>query len=435
MGNRQVPSVEVGNSKMYVDNQGNLHKTPEKIKLMYHNETEVILSEFEKKCRKDNITFDQTELNQLVHNIVSLARERYKVIQSPATSTKEVYISHWLRETLQEEYLKKSLRHVDGTDLYTQAISHFFTLLPLEKLIEINEKMLSLDNTGKAELFSSQSLPITDLETAFIALTDARNKLAKSQSFESMVAMHISISGIPIETYQSFINQIDETILLINKKELHSVSSSKHSNSIFELPCDICSLASFPFETLNQVYSFVEKEYPLLSAFGKKIVISEGQQSYTIYNKEDDNFLVFINKNLNIRHKSVDLLHELGHVVSFIEKFKAETDPLAEGKYQAEYNAAKIQHTLIKKVSHELYWAYLTEILILFWKVLFEIELYSNPNQNIGALYAKTYNKCFSGCNHMQNDLYLIDELLITRPLRALPHAVAHFQVLQENFI
>jgi hypothetical protein len=29
MGHRQVPSVEVGNSKMYIDNQGNLHKTPE----------------------------------------------------------------------------------------------------------------------------------------------------------------------------------------------------------------------------------------------------------------------------------------------------------------------------------------------------------------------------------------------------------------------
>ncbi len=297
----------------------------------------------------------------------------------------------------------------------------------------INEKISAAERNDKLAIWNSFNLPIPELEKAFTSLVDARNVLAKDQLFVSMIDLHIDTSNIPVKSYQSFIDGIDNLLSQIDK-HLHKYNFNVNlSISIFDLPCAICSLSSFPFKALDDVYEFVKQEYPQIVNFSDKISITQSDQSYMTYIKEEDQFIIYINKNQNIRHQSIDLLHELGHVVVFLEKFKSGIDPLSEGKYQAEYNGAKIQHNLIKSISDTFYSAFLVEMLILFWKVLFETELYSKTHQNMSKLYAETFNRCFFGSNQKRNDSYLIDELLLTKPLRALPHAVANFCVLTEN--
>jgi hypothetical protein len=110
-------------------------------------------------------------------------------------------------------------------------------------------------------------------------------------------------------------------------------------------------------------------------------------------------------------------------------------DPLSEGVYVSELCGIRIQHEILKYISSDLYHAYLNEILILFWKVLFQIELYLKPDQNIGDLYLQTYHRVFKTEVMIHKDLYLIDEYLLMKPLRSLPHAVAHFTVLGEREI
>ncbi len=158
--------------------------------------------------------------------------------------------------------------------------------------------------------------------------------------------------------------------------------------------------------------------------------MSRGDASQTLYEKETDSFRITLNKQVNGRHQSLDLIHELGHVLSQLQDFGRGSDPLKGGRYRAERQAVEIALAVMEGLSPLLFQAYLGEVLLLFHRALFEIELYTRPTRNLGQVYAQGFNRCFPKAQQKTNPTYLLDERITLSPLSSLPHAVAHATVL-----
>ena len=195
----------------------------------------------------------------------------------------------------------------------------------------------------------------------------------------------------------------------------------------FNTPCPLCSLSSFPVSNQDEVRDMISHKYKILTK--AKIDISEDEVSANRYSLENDRFQITLNKDENLRHRLVDLIHELSHVILEMESFKKNIDIIGKGSYFREKKTLELELKITKDLFPLLYKVLYSEFLNLFRRVLFEIELYKNPYQDLSKLYTEVSNLCFKKAEQKENSTYLIDENILSRPLAALPHAVACTQV------
>ena len=158
-----------------------------------------------------------------------------------------------------------------------------------------------------------------------------------------------------------------------------------------------------------------------------------GNRSTVSYKKETDSFEITIDRYSNTRHQIIDLIHELSHVIYYLESLSNSDDPFSKGTYIREKEAAKVESTILKKLSLSLYKALFVQNLLLLHRVLFEIEIYRKPSRDLGKVYAQIFNHCFKSADQKRNLLYLMDERIIFSPLSSLPHAVAEVNTLKRR--
>lgn len=314
---------------------------------------------------------------------------------------------------------------------FNKSVNDFFSTLTLDQVESINTDLFKSPPSDRFKIWESYSLPMAQIEKKFIQLTKSRIKLAFQQDYESYVDMLINKYKVTQKTYDNFISVIDDILEYCNKpffeKKFLMWDYSPFSNS-----CAICDLSSFPFDSNDDVFDFLSKLYPILHSFKSKINFIDGDGSSMRYIKETEKFEITIDKAENIRHRTLNLLHELAHVICFAQDIKNNKDPFIKGKYQLEKDALTIVHSVLRNKYIDLYRAYLIETLFTFRRVLFELELYSNPDQNISKLFASTFNRCFRNANQDVNPTYIIDQKILLRPLSNLPHAIAHGEILKQ---
>lgn len=154
------------------------------------------------------------------------------------------------------------------------------------------------------------------------------------------------------------------------------------------------------------------------------------------YIKDVDKFKITINENQNINHQITDFIHELSHVIWYLQNFKKKINTTSKRVYTREKGAIEIEIEILKKISTVFFEKYFyNETLLLLHKTLFEIETYKNPKQNLKKLYASIFNKCFSGVKQKENVLYILDYDVIFNPFSSLPHTIAHINLLSKNLI
>jgi len=85
---------------------------------------------------------------------------------------------------------------------------------------------------------------------------------------------------------------------------------------------------------------------------------------------------------------------------------------------------------MLKSLSDKAFRASLGETLLIYHRILFEIELYKKPRQNLSKLYAEIFNKCFKKAKQENNPLFILDEYITLQPFSSLPHALAYSEVL-----
>lgn len=381
----------------------------------------------------------EKKLNRIILRAEAEAKLAYKKLSKPQTCSLKVYIELWVRRSVHEYITSRTLKAISpnktNQDAYSQALQNFFYHLPLQLIPHIYKEIFDSKLEVRKKIWEKINLPTEKLEIAFIDIVKTRNQDALERGFKDELEFMWANKKIPHTEEQKFIKNLDKVLKYCNQNLPDTGKLPNNFYSVFNLPCYFCRLPEFPFKNLDGVRKFMFEQYTCLEKFKDKIIVKDSDRTDMCYEKENDTFQIRINKNFNLRHQSLFLIHELGHVVDHLNKFSNEIDPMKAGKYSGEKAVKEIEMHTLQKISTQLYQANLADILLLLRLTIFEIELYKKPEQDLSKLYAKTFNRCFNGAKQKTNPTYLINENIIANPFSSLPHAVAAVNVLKEPLL
>lgn len=401
---------------------------------MNNKNLNIIYKEYLTSYKKEGIIIKPSKLQYKITESANEAVINYRKLKEPRTCPIETYIDLWVRQSIGYDLAKKSVKTVnlEKPPAEYKATVNFYLLYSNELLIKSKRELFDARPQERIEVWDSFDLPYQKIEERLKKVIKERNLLAKAKGFSNKIDMSLDWYSISTSDYKSFIKNVDKTILFCSNKLSHFTSLPEWFYSEFNRPCYLCQIPSIPFTSLDDVLNFVIKQYKMLDDFKHKIKIKLDRRSKMIYEKQTDSFKITIDEKGNIRHKLMDLLHELGHVVNYLMDFKVGINPYTKGIYKREKEAIKIEYALLKKLSPEIYKARFGDALLNFWEILFLVELHSNPDQNLSKLCASIFNKCFKNANQKYNPTYIVNENIMLQPFYTLPHAVSHSELILE---
>jgi len=393
-----------------------------------------ICLEYLPRYESEGIDVSLDKLIKLALRASKKAVKTYIVLKEPRVCSENIYIDNWVREELIRDFAIKTVKPISlkKPPASFKASADFYLLLPPE----LHRHLITIFFNSKAEnrkkTWNSLKLPTKEIEQKFIRMTEERIKFAQNKGYATYVDMFLDKNKIPRSDYERFLKNIDKLVKYCNSNLPKTGVHPEWFYSEFNLPCFMCRLSSFPFKSFDEVLDYVVKTNKILGKFKQKVIIKFGEKSKMSYKKETDSFEITISKTVNIRHQITDLVHELSHVIDYLQDLSAGKDLLSKGKYVREKSALIIELSILKRLSQPWYQSNFSEALQLFRRLLFEIELYSDPDQDLSKLYAETFNRCFKLAKQKSNPAYILDERISLLPLDALPHAIAHSEVILE---
>jgi hypothetical protein len=315
----------------------------------------------------------------------------------------------------------------NNLDSFIKASTEYLTIFSYENQLALKKKFFNTSPPKRQQLWESFNLPVEEIKEKFQEMTKERSGLAQKKGHASYVDMRLEKYSIPQSAYVDMLKNVDKLIRYCRKQVSDTDDLPEWFYSKYNLPCYVCRIAKFPFESKNDVLKYWIEKYDILAKSKDKIDIVLGKVSSTQYLRKSGRFKITLDKSVNKRHQLLDLFHELAHVIVYLNNHKL------EGPYFREKEALKIEIKTLKDMSKELYKSLFGEFLLVYWRVLFEIDLYENPDQDLSKLYAKTFNKCYAEGSQKENFLYLLDFRITLNPLSSLPHAVAQSEILLEQ--
>lgn len=375
-----------------------------------------LIEKYRVLLQAEKVDVPENELLVLANSIFDKAVISFNNLKSPKVCENEsAYLLFWLEEEFNIFFQKKALKKA-GSE-----IKDYFAILPLKLFAEKERQLFGI------KPFEERKKTYRKYQPMIKALHKPFENLIKSRN--------IITNGIPDEDFNRFLKNSDRVIdyLYSNLPKVKNLPEWFFDQ--LNKPCLLCLIPFKDLKVPEDVIDFVTKKYPELKLISSKIHFIYTDRSYTRYVKESDTFEVSINKNVNIRHQMVILVHELGHVISFLQSFKRSENILGLGKYTAEKRAIKIELEILNLIDPKILKAYYLDLLLVLHRSLFELAIYEKPKQNYDFLYAKLFNKCFPETNQKTNPFYLLDETIIARPFSSLPYAVASVNILFEKTI
>lgn len=394
-----------------------------------------IYSEFSTRYKIEGLSIT----NKTFENIASLAEtdaiKSYKKLTKPRIVPKSTYIRYWIRESLNNDFAKRSIKGFDILKPPTNLknIASFTQLLPPETVEKLHKQIYDSKPEDRGSIWKNLKVPVQKLDKKFTNVVIERNRNDKEKGYASTLDFHLKLDKIKVSECDYFNKHVDDVIKFCNKnlpehKNFPQWFYSQYNN----YPCFVCSMENFPFKDTKDVVEKMRKTYESLSKYRDhvEIVIDDTMNSSTFYVKETDKIKVMINGRQNTRHKCMDLIHELGHVISYINDFLENKIPGEEGRYHNEENAYKIEAQFLNSNYPELYKASLSFVLSNLARVLFEMEIYKNPVEEANILFARTFNRCFLNSHQKNNPLYLVERRILYQPFYTLAHAVSEVKVI-----
>lgn len=266
----------------------------------------------------------------------------------------------------------------------------------------------------RENIWNKNNIPYKNIEKAFIGLVIQRNIHARADGFNSHIDFMLDRLGIPKTNLDSMLKNVDSTIKLCNKLLEKQKPKDNLFYSEFGNHCYLCEMENFPFDNLKDAAIATKQDL-------NKIKVLRDNMSFITYNNSIGK--IHLDKRQNLRHSSIDLIHEIFHLQT------REPEGITN-KYISEKKVLVRELEFYKTNYPAIYTAFFGELLKVFHRVLFEIELYKNPNQDLAKLYARIFNKCYEGKYQKQNRSYLLDTLIIRYPFQNLPHMLAQIDVL-----
>lgn len=399
---------------------------------MGKNEIKKIVVEYLPRYKSEGVNASLIMLLNIAEEAATGAKINYAKLKEPKSCPADIYIHYWTRETLERGLATKSLKPIslDNPPPSFRASAKYYWHLPPELHRPLVRKLFDAKPENREAVWNNFGLSYKEIEKCFIGMAIERAGLARNKGYSSYIDMFLDKFKIPGLDYESCIKNINILLDYCAKQLPKTGSLPRWFYSEFNLPCYICRISPFPFKAFDEVSVYIAKEYAILGKFKNKIVIKLGEKSKMFYKKESDSFEITIGKYGNTRHQVADLIHELSHVIDYLQHFSKGINPFEIGSYSREKEAAIIELAILRESSTPLYHATFGEILLLFRRLLFEIELYKNPDQDLAQLYAETFNRCFKEAKQKKNRLYFLDERISLEPLSTLPHAIAQSEII-----
>jgi hypothetical protein len=373
-----------------------------------------------------------TAYPDLVTPEIPIATANYQNLPGPKTCSIDLYIELWLRDVVDLHLKKMNSQPFDIKgqiqDEFPRAIAAFLNEFPYEKSLKLSRQYAMTPIPERQKLVKSWQLDFSHLESLFVDTIKARNHLALSQNFPDFLTQSLSNLNIPPQSYQAFSSQLNEFIIAC-QKQLPPLQLPETFYSLFHTHCYVCLLDNFPFSNIKEVKNVVYRKFPILQKFENKITIQKGDTSHTTFSVKEDKFIIELDQHINSIHKSLDLIHEYSHVISYLEWFAQNVDPANLGRDLREVKAIQNQLSILQEYP-PLFHSFFGEILHSLRRSLFEIEIYQSLNPIPSQVFGETLAHCIPGADSSPNYLYLLDSAFLLKPFRYLPHSMAYFQIL-----
>lgn len=304
----------------------------------------------------------------------------------------------------------------------------FYKIYPSEYLTELQGLIWNENELNRESKWQELNVPYKKIEKAFIALAKQRNSLASESGYTDLIDKSIKQFKIPLYSFDLFLKNKEKVINYCHDQLIDfNIDNNKFFRE-FGNHCYICELDPGEFKSLTNIRKVFIDSDEVLKNYNDKINFSEGNGSYTSFDKQSGVYKITIDKRQNNRHKIIDSIHEISHAKSTI--ISQNESKTLDGAYSKELATLKFELEILKKHSLPIYKTIFGEFLKVYLRVLFELELYKNPDQDLSRLYASSFNLCFIGAKQKNNRSYILDNLIIKYPLATLPHAIAQSEVI-----
>lgn len=374
------------------------------------NNLQKFYREAELQYQRKGLDFDSRVVRKMVDELVKDAEKNYLKLPKPRTCSYELYTDMWVWQEVSNDIAKKSVGEpirLDNPPSEYKVTSDFLCSYPREYVQKIRKNDRGFD--------------VEDMDRKFIAMVKERNIFSKNKGYQSRLGMYLENYKISAHEYKKFLKNVDKVILKCHQK-LFGLAKN----------CLICEAKTISNDKLLMVFA---EKYLFLREIIDRIKIGLADDSETKYVKEIDSFEVTLDKKDKINHQMMELVHELGHVVSYLNNFKKGKNILKKGRYSREKSAIEIEVLFLKKYYPDLFVAKLENILFYLPQTLFEIELYKYPDRNQGEVYAKCFNRCSIGIKYDSSQKYLFNEDVVYNCFVWLPYAVAYVNTLEDIFV
>lgn len=317
-------------------------------------------------------------------------------------------------------------------DEIAKVFGKYFSIMGGNEMESFFKKMNSLPKyQQKIALYRKYKKTIDKLKPIYPIIINARNRLAvKDFHQKNYFELHKNKFGISDDDYNLFLSKYDQVIAEYNHFLPKINNTPRWYWSKYYFPCFLCHLNHIDTKIPEDIYTIIIKHYPILKKAIPKIKIVDGESSRMIYSEKTGVFNVELYQLGNKAHNIFDLVHEIGHVINYLECFKQKLDPLKQSKLQREITAQKVEFEILPQYFPEIWYAGRMRLLSAYQNTLFMILAYTtSPDQNLENLYIKTINRSFLQSHQHSNPFYLIDINGIAQPFRNLASVIANTKV------
>jgi len=399
-----------------------------------------IYKEYLSLFQSEGVNISSDDLNKLINSHFKNAVDNFDKLNLSGTYCLPAYVAYWIREELTKVFIIKTSQKVNWRkdnsreiqDL--KAIKNFFSILPPGSFASMEQRLFRAGSLANRKKVFREYRPILDkLKKPFADFVEWRNIFAQKKGFPNYIFFIRQKDRIPNEEYELFIKNVDRVISYCYGQLPKVENLTDWFYSRYNQLCFLC-LVPFP-DCLekDKIINIVAGLYPQLKPFLPKIRIILDDGASFRYLKENDLFKVSIRKDVNKRHQMMSLVHELGHVINFIDSFTKDVDILKCGRYVAEKTAISMELNILNTIDPTILKTHYADLLQVIRRALFELAIYTNPKQNYERLYARLFRKCFPCSSQRSNPLYLLDKGIVEQPIASLVYTVAGVNLLSSG--
>jgi len=359
-----------------------------------------IINQFNKQFNYFQHLPNEMDLQEIIDLQKQNIEKNYNQLKNK-NITKETFFNYWIYEELYKKYSQINTAKLTDQNKFAVLLKKYNYYLPFDILDEFKTKV------EKGDKFDN--IPNKKLKIIFKKIIDERNLFATQNNFKSQLELTLHI------------HKINKNDFLYFKK---NYLKSKLQNSNYK--CEICNLKSFPFNNLDEVQEYTFSKLKKAKTYSKKIKIIFNETNNIQYKKESDEFVITINKNVNLRHQMLSLMHEICHIETFVNLLEKNENPIYIGKYTLEKDTLKILLKLLKKLNNKLNQSYYQDLQHLVRDNIFQIDIYKDSNK-LQKKYLQINNQL--NIKVANPNIYLYNKDFILNPFTSLIHCVSLFNL------